>query len=338
MTENTTSVPAQRNILASGFSLVCRHWRCLAWAYFFNLLFAALGTIPLMGQLSMLLNHSFYAQRIGGLLDLGAFAEAARFLGERSSGVVTAGLTSGLLFVFVFFLFTPAILSIYLGDELASAGNMFRTGFRFFWRMVRIAILFLLMGILVLGILFAARSALLAKLDATYVERDYFVWAALTLIVIGMIGFFIRLWFDLAQLVVVESGVYRIGRIEDRAVRHAFGPAWRLLRAGFWKLYLSCLLTVIAGRVALVLALLVWRASSPSATLLAFILGQVGAFLLLASRLWQRGVEVEWLGRHKALAVPPVTPLIAPDVRPPAFLPPAPTPPPVPPSTVIGTA
>ena len=44
MTDNTTSVPAQRNILASGFSLVCRHWRCLAWVYFFNLLFAALGT------------------------------------------------------------------------------------------------------------------------------------------------------------------------------------------------------------------------------------------------------------------------------------------------------
>jgi len=325
MTDNTTLVPANRNILAGGFSLLCRHWRCLAWAYFFNLLLAVIGTIPMMGQLGVLFNHSFYSQRIGGLLDIGAFAEAGRLLGERSSGVVTAGLTSGLLFVFVFFLFTPAILSIYLGDELATAGNMFRTGFRFFWRMVRTAILFIIMGVVVLGILFAARTALLAKLDNTYVEREYFVWAACTFAVIGMVGFFIRLWFDLAQLVVVERGVYRIGRVEDRAVRHAFGPAWRLLRAGFWKVYLSCIVTAIAGRVALILALLIWHAAPPSATFFAFILGQIGAFLLLASRLWQRGIEVEWLGRHRALAVPPVTPLVAPEVRPQAFEPAPPT-------------
>jgi hypothetical protein len=213
---------------------------------------------------------------------------------------------------------------------LASAGNLFRIGFRFFWRMVRTAILFLIIGIIVLGILFAARGALLAKLDNIYVERQYFLWAFFTLMFIGLVAFFIRLWFDLAQLIVVERGVYRIGRVEDRAVRHAFGPAWRLLRAGFWKLYLSCLLTGIAGKAALILALVIWHAAPPSATFVAFILGQIGAFLLLASRLWQRGVEVEWLGRFSAVAVPPVTPLVAPEIRPQAIEPPS--------ATVPGTA
>jgi hypothetical protein len=324
MTTDATPVTGTRNILTGGFALMCRHWRCLTWAYFFNLLLAAIAALPLVGQVSAMFNHSFYAQRIAGLLDIGAVAEAGRLISQRPSGILAGSLSLDLLFVAIFFLFTPAILSIYLGDELATAGNLFRIGFRFFWRMVRIAILFAILAAVVLGILFAARGALLTNLDKTHVERAYFVWAFSSFVLIMAIAFFLRLWFDLAQVVIVERGVYRIGRVEDRGVRHAFGPAWRLLRAGFWKLYLSCALTALVGRIGLVLALLVWRASPPGATFLAFVLAQIGLFLLLASRLWQRGVEVEWFSRFAALAVPPVTPLVKPVILPPATEPPPP--------------
>jgi len=303
-------------ILSGGFTLMCRNWRCLTWAFFLNLLLAAIATVPYIAQLSDLLNHSRAAHNLAGRLDLGAYAELVGHLGERPSGIWNSAMSLDFLFAIVLFIFTPAILSIYLDDEVASLGNMFRIGLRFFWRMVRIALLFALIGGITIGILGALRGGLLTKLDDIYVERGYFAWSLLTGLVVGAIAVFFRLWFDLAELLVVERGTYHIGRIEDRAVRRTLGPAFRLFRAGFLRLYFSFIFVGALGVAGLALALVLWHAMPARANLLAFIFAQIGLFLLLTARFWQRGIEVAWFEFAGAAVTPVVAPITSPEIPP----------------------
>lgn len=306
----------RRGTLSGGFGLMCRNWRCLTWAYFFNLLLAGIATLPLFGQTGPLMDHSLQARHISGLLDLGSLGGAVALMGERPSGMINGTLALDIVFVLVLFLFTPAVLSIYLGDELASLGNMFRVGLRYLWRMVRLGLVFLVIGGIPLGILSGIRAAMLTRLDARYVERDFFLWELATGLVVLFVAIIVRLWFDLAQVVLVERGTYRIGRVESRSAWRAIGPAWRLLRVSFWKLFLSFALIDVLGWGALLLALFAWHAAPPESTLAAFLLGQVGVFLLLTARFWQRGLEVDWFAANAALVVPPVTPLVAPEIHP----------------------
>jgi hypothetical protein len=304
------------SILFGGFVLMCRNWRCLTWAFFLNLLLAAIATVPDIAQLSALLNHSLAAHSLAGRLDLGAYAELVGHLNERPSGIWNSAISLDFLFAFVLFVFTPAILSIYLGDEVASLGNMFRVGLRFFWRMVRITLFFALIAGVTLGILGALRGGLLNKIDDIYVERGYFAWALGTGLIVGAIAVFFRVWFDLAELLVVERGTYHIGRIEDRAVRRTLGPAFKLFRAGFLRLYLSFIFVGALGFAGLALAVLLWHAVPAKANFLAFVFAQVGLFVLLAARFWQRGLEVAWFEYAGAVVTPVVAPITLPEIPP----------------------
>jgi hypothetical protein len=307
------------SILLRGFVRMCRNWRCLTWTFFLNFLLAALATVPYFAQTSALMDHSLASAGIAGRLDLGKYVEVVRHLGERPSGIWNGAMTLDLTFALLLFVFTPAILSIYLGDEVASLGNMFRVGLRFFWRMVRLTLLFALIAGITLGILSAVRGAMLHKLDDIYVERAFFLWALATGVVVSAVAVFFRVWFDLAELLVVERGTYRIGRLEDRAVRRTLGPAWRLLRGGFLRVYLSFVIVGALGVAGFLLALLLWHAAPPGSTFLAFIFGQLGLFLLLAARFWQRGLEVAWF-EIAGPAVTPVAVLIVEPEAPPVVL------------------
>jgi hypothetical protein len=304
------------SILIGGFVVMCRNWRCLTWAFFLNLLLAAVATVPDIAQLSALLNHSLAAHSLSGRLDLAAYGELFGHLSERPSGIWNSAMSLDFLFAFVLFIFTPAVLSIYLGDEVASLGNLFRIGLRFFWRMVRITLLFALIAGITLGILAACRAGLLNKLDDIYVERGWWAWAVITGLIVAAVAVFFRIWFDLAELITVERGTYRIGRIEDRAVRRTLGPAFRLFRAGFLRLYFSFILVGALGLAGFVLALLLWHALPPGSTFLAFIFAQIGLFLLLAARFWQRGLEVAWFDVAGAAVTPQVAPITTPVIPP----------------------
>jgi len=304
------------SILTGGFVLMCRNWRCLTWTFFINLVLAAIATLPYVAQLSALLDHSLAAKSFTGRLDLGAYIEMVGHLGERPSGLWNSALSLDILFAVVLFVFTPAILSIFLGDEVASLGNMFRVGLRFFWRMVRITLLFALIAGITLAVLGAVRTGLLNKLDDIYVERAWFTWALITALIVGAVAVFFRLWFDLAELLTVERGTYRIGRIEDRAVRRTLGPALKLFRIGFLRLYLSFIFVGALGAAGLLLALMLWHALPPGSTFLAFVFAQIGLFLLLASRFWQRGLEVAWFDYAGAVVTPQVAPIVAPEIPP----------------------
>jgi hypothetical protein len=98
----------------------------------------------------------------------------------------------------------------------------------------------------------------------------------------------LRLWFDLVEVYIVHNVMDGESR-----VRQALLPAYRLLFRYFFRAVGCFLLAGFGGVTALAGCLLLWKTLVPAHQVwLACLLSQIGLFVLLASRFWQRGIEV----------------------------------------------
>jgi hypothetical protein len=276
------------NLLAQGFQLVLRNWPCVVWVYAVNLFFALLASVPFATGLGTYLDHSLAAQRIAGTIDIAYIGELA--LHVRDTGFApmvmhTAGWVGLLQLLVLFFLFAGSVF-VFVAAEPPQLSVLLRGGVAYFWRFVRAALLAGGSAAIVLCVLLALRAGLLARLDAVYVERRMFSYAAISLAVVLLVALLLRLWWDLVEIYIVRNAMDG-----ERRVHLALVPAFRLLYRHFFRIFGCFLLTGIAGVTALTLCLSLWKALPAHQVWMAALLAQLGLFLLLVSRFWQRGLE-----------------------------------------------
>jgi hypothetical protein len=278
------------NLLVEGFRLVLRNWPFVLWAYGINLVYGLLAAIPFATGLKPFLDHSLAAQPVAGTIDISYLFELMRHLHQTTffeTATNTAGWLTGLQFVFLFLLFAGTIF-VYVSAEPPQLSVLMRGGVAYFWRFVRGGLMAGGISVVILAILFAARSALLSRLGEVYVDRQMFYYSASTGALVLFVGILLRLWFDLVEVYIVHN----VMDGENR-VREALLPAYRLLFSYFFRTVGCFLLAGIAGVAALALCLYVWKTLVPANQVwLACMLSQVGLFLLLTSRFWQRGIGV----------------------------------------------
>jgi hypothetical protein len=277
------------NLLAQGFQLALRNWPFVIWVYAVNLGFGLLAGIPFATGLTSYLDHSLAAQRIAGTVDVTYLGELIIQL-QRTSAISTAVHTAAWLnllqLLVLFFLFAGATF-VYVSAEPARLSVLLRGGVAYFWRFVRAAILAGCIAAVILGILLGARVLLLDRLNAVYVERTMFLYSSISGAVVLLVALVVRLWWDLVEVYVVRNAMDG-----ERRVRQALQPALRLLGRYFFRIVGSFFLSGLAGVGALALCLLLWKQFVPAHQVwLACLLAQLGLFLLLASRFWQRGIE-----------------------------------------------
>src|SRR5580704_6899091 len=260
------------NLLAQGFQIGLRNWPCVVWAYAVNLVFALVAAVPFATGLSSYLDHSLAAQKIAGTIDFSDLGELAIRVRDTSFFPMSLH-TAGSLFIFVSA--EPPRLSVLL-----------RGGVAYFWRFVRAAILAGGISAVILGILLAIRAAGLARADAVYVERQMFLFTTISGILVLLVALLLRLWWDLVEVYVVRNAMDGEGRVHQ-----ALLPAFRMLFRHFFRIFGSFLLAGIAGVCGLALCLFLWKLLTAHQVWVAALLAQVGLFLLLASRFWQRGLE-----------------------------------------------
>jgi hypothetical protein len=277
------------NLLVQGFRLALRNWPLVVWAYAVNLVFGLLVGVPFATGLAPYLDHSLAAQKIAGTLDLMYLGELMRHLRDGSLLPIafhTAGWLS-LLQVLVLFLLFAGTVFAYVSGEPPQLSVLMRGGVAYFWRFVRTALIAGCIAILILGALLAARAALLAHASAVYVERRMFLYSALSAGVVLFAALLLRLWWDLVEVYLVRNAMDG-----ERQVRHALLPALKLLFRYFFRTVGSFLLAGVAGVSALALCLFIWKELIPAHQVwIACLLAQIGLFLLLSSRFWQRGIE-----------------------------------------------
>jgi hypothetical protein len=276
------------NLLARGFQLVLRNWPCVVWVYAVNLFFALLAAVPFATGLSSYLDHSLAAQKIAGTIDIASITELGLHIRNTSFFPMvmhTAGWVSLLQVLVLFFLFAGSLF-VFVAAEPPMLSVLLRGGVAYFWRFVRAALLAGGSAAIIVCVLLAIRAGLLARADAVYVGRRMFVFSSISLFVVLLVALLLRLWWDLVEVYIVRNAMDG-----ERRVHLALVPAFRLLFRHFFRAFGSFLLTGIAGVTALALCLALWKALPAHQVWMAALLTQLGLFLLLASRFWQRGLE-----------------------------------------------
>ncbi len=277
------------NLLVQGFQLALRNWPFVVCAYAVNLGFALLAAIPFATGLAPYLDHSLAAQKIAGTIDVGYLAELAGHHREISlvPTLLHTTVWLNLLQLLVLFVIFAGTTFVYVSAEPSRLSVLLRGGVAYFWRFVRAAILVGCVAAVILGILGTGRVLLLDRLGAVYVERQMFLWSAISGSVILLVALVVRLWWDLVEVYIVRNAMDG-----ERRVRQALLPALRLLGKYFFRIVGCFFLSGLLGVGILALCLFLWKQFVPAYQVwLAFLLGQLGLFLLLASRFWQRGIE-----------------------------------------------
>ncbi len=329
----------RRNILIHGLGITLRRLPAFLWTYIFNVALAFLFSLSLHVQLASLLNHSLAAQRLSNGFDLGTAAEVFLHLHEgpaRANGNIASHASIPIFFL-LYFLLVPGTLFCYLTKTPARLATLFHQGLLHFWRFVRITLLTLLTCAIILGPLLELQSTVSDRIDDALVGRTAFLLKLATLIFVFLVASLIRLYFDLVEAYTVQLGLqFRPARVgiakPDRRVRRTLGPAFRTLRRHFFRTWLTFLFLALFGAAALVLStrIAIHTLAQPRVWP-AFLFAQIGLFLLLFTRFWQRGVETSLILQNPLLPpTEPISSISGPPLGPLGPVPIAPTPPPPP--------
>jgi hypothetical protein len=312
----------RRNIFLHGLSLTLGSLPALLWTYVFNLALAFLFSISLNLQLSKLLNHSLAAQRLSSGFDLGPIGET--YLHLHKGPIGDAGAASGHasipLFLVVYFLLVPGSLFCYQTGAPARLGTLLKQGLLFFWRFVRITLLTLLVSGLILAPLFFLQGKWADQVDDHIVGRSAFLLILAGNIVLFLVASILRLYFDLVEVYTVQLGQHLRPTLfghqakPDRRVRRTLAPAWRTLRSRFSEAWPTFLFLSLLGFAAVVLtARISMHMLAQPRVWPTFLLAQLGLFLMLLTRFWQRGAETSLSLQNPILSpLPPILPVAGP--------------------------
>ena len=284
-----------QSALNEGWRRLWRHQRILWWLFFINLILARSAVRPMAARWSPILDHSAAADALYHGLNVLRYLELVLRpeVGFRSAGPVIVG-PAFIFFFFVLFV-TGGILSAYRSENKLSTAEFFQASGAFFWRFVRLLIMFLI-ALVPMVIIGASVSRLAGHLASDAAPEKLGFWVELAgVILVLFLMMCVRLWFDMAQVHAVASG--------DRAMRRAVVRAWRLTFGNFASLSWMYFRPSLVSWIGMGLILWIWAGMVPSTSvLLSFFLLELGMLLWLGKRLWQRASETAWYQNHEPAA------------------------------------
>jgi len=307
----------QRNLLIGGLRLTLQSWPAFVWTYVLNLGLSVLLTLPLRFQMQAITANSLASQRLIGGFDLGTLGGVIGKLSEGPGPATSTSFFSIPAYFILYFFLVPGTLVCYQTGSSARLFPLLESGFTYFWRFVRITLITVLVAGLVMAGLLQLQNLWSDHLDKLQQSRGVFFLGLAGYLVVGLFAAFLRVYFDLVEVYTVqlaqqpqlEGAAHKPGR--ERQIRRAFKPAWQALRCNFLRTYLSFVLLTIAGLVALIFSARVAEHSLAQAHVWPIFLSiQLGLFLMLFTRFWQRGAETI-LALDNPLPVP-VEPVRAP--------------------------
>ena len=290
-------MPQQRNILTGGLSLTLRNWPAVTWTYLFNLALAWLFTMPLQKQLNALMAHSLASARLTAGFDLSTMGEVFLKLSKGPGAATMSGYFTTPFYLALYFFIVPGTLFCYQTGEPARLFTLLRAGIDHFWRFVRITLVTLVVFAVVLGGLNALQNVWATHVDNIMVGRKAFLLEEAGMMVIGLVAALLRVYFDLVQVYTVSLGQMTFPEEDgkkraERQIRRAFKPAWRAYGGNFFRVYLTFVFLTLLGRAAAVFtARTAMHSLAQPRVWPMFLLAQLGLFLMLLTRFWQRGAE-----------------------------------------------
>lgn len=272
--------------------MLWRRQRVLWWLFGMNLAVGILASAPVRQQLRMLDRSMAASDSLYHHMDLSRMVEAM----ARPEGLPGAFYTGSGVLVFAYFFFLifamGGVLESLSLDRRMRFGEFLRASAEYFWRMVRLLIVFAIL----IAPLVIAQSSVGNLTDWLETRSDVEQLGFLVTLGIGVVLFLVamavRVWIDVAQVDAVAQ--------DQVAVRRSLRQAWRMLRDGFWQLYGAVVAVQVLLMVITLLLFAVWERLPHEAIGGTFVIGEVIVVLWLGFRLWQKAVECAWYQERMA--------------------------------------
>ena len=277
---------SEPGMFRGGAALLWRCQRVLWWVFAVNLIAGLLASLPVRAQLAPL-NTSIVA-RDSLYHQMNVFRLQELLMRPEITPRVLFGNSFALAAVFflvLLFAIGGILEAMYMGRTPRFA-DFLRSSARYFWRMVRLTLVFAILMIPVL----AAQSGLDPLNDwignrSSSEQLQFWVrFACMT--VLALIAIAARVWVDIAQLDCVSH--------ERAAVRHSLGRVRQLLRGNFLRVYGSVLAIQVLLAAVTVALLWVWTKLPHEAIGVTFVIGELIVLLWIGGRLWQKSAETVW--------------------------------------------
>ena len=277
------TLSASPSIIAEGGRRVWSRQRIVWWILAVNLLLAAGPAMPLSHRIGDVTDHSLAARRLVDGFDLGAFAELISTPNVNFQRAFPESLPAIFLFLMFMLFMNGGILASYSNEYRLSTGEFFANCGAFFWRWVRMFLLFLIvLAPIALACNAAFRWAEKMVTDAAGEKTGYWLWLVLSLIALFLL-MVVRLWFDMAQVQTLVEDEHSVGRSCARALTLTISNFATL----FWLYFRISFLSWIG----LALGLLLCVKLSGGTAVLAL---ELALLWWTATRLWQRAAEMAW--------------------------------------------
>jgi len=276
----------KQSIITAGASLLWRRQRVLWWLFAANLAVGILAAAPVFNQLRILDSSMAASESLYHRMNFYLLVEAIS-LPEGLPNAFYGGSMLLMVVYFAFLLFAMGgVLESLTLDRTLRFGEFLRASAEYFWRMVRLLIVFAI----VVAPLAIAQSFVGDLTDwlgnHSDVEQLGFAVTVAIGTVVALVGMAVRVWIDVAQVDAVAQ--------DQPAVRRSARRAWQFLRGGFWRIYGAVMgvQLLLIGITVLLLAL--WVGLPHEAIGGTLLIGELIALLWLGARLWQKAVECAW--------------------------------------------
>ncbi|PYY16367.1 MAG: hypothetical protein DMG60_15240 [Acidobacteria bacterium] len=279
-----------RSLVVDGGRRLLKARRHIMVLYIANLLLGWFATFGLSSRIGPVTGLSLNSERLVRGFDLGTFLELVNKPEVALYSQVPLGLAfSGMFVIFQLFL-TGGIITQYLAAEHIDRSRFYAACGESFWRMVRVALIFVVITALVAGAFYAFRAALDVAVERSGHARTAFSLKSAVLLIEALALLWIRMWFDVAQTDIVAS--------DARRVRSGVAYSFKSVRSavGLYASYVLIGILMLLGTAFAVF--LWWTAAPPSHVIISFLILQSILAFLIALRWWQRAVAADWYPRN----------------------------------------
>jgi hypothetical protein len=280
----------KQGLVTASFSLLWRRQGILWWVFVVNFTCGALGTLPAALTLNRALHHTLAGERLTSGLDLGMFNELLRLPDVGLMRLSAVSCVFACLFFLYMLFVSGGILEAHREDRRLTTGDFFAASGAFFWPFVRL-MLFSLVPFVFLWSMYPMVDKLSDYVGDRAVADQVGIFIELTgTIVLALLAFLVRLWFDLAKV--------RAVALKERSMWGnmwtACGMTWRHLGTLFWMYFRIS----VVSWTALLIVFLIWTKRPPTAVPATFVILELMMLVQVGTRLWQLAGVTTWYQRH----------------------------------------
>jgi hypothetical protein len=283
-------VKTSRSLLSDGGKRVVAVRPYLIVLYAANLIAGWFATFGLSSRIGAVTGTNLYSERLVHGFDLGVFLELIDKPEIAPYSQIPLALVFAVLFVVFQLFLTGGIITRYLTSERVDRARFYASCGENFWKMVRAAIVFVVVAGLVAGILHLVRSVLDTATENSANRQAALALQCGMLLIEALALLWVRMWFDLTQTQLVATGV--------RGIRSSVAYGFRSARSagGLYGSYV--VLGILTALVAALGLYFWWTAAPASQVIVSFLILQSTLACLLVLRWWQHALAAGWYERN----------------------------------------